>query len=119
MRSSIRLFVLFAATTLGGYANAAPITGVDLPAQSREFTSNSAQYPGQINDDPILVGRQQFDPKSLPSPNHLPEYLTGGSGSPNILANTSAPLPEPPSLILLGSGILALAVVWRHRRSKV
>ncbi len=128
MRSSIQLVVLLSAITVGHSATAAPITGGDLQAQSKGYNLDSNQYPGHISDDPILVSRQDFDPKPIASSmassmtrsgatsNH--GYFPVGSAAVNILANDIAPLPEPPTLLLLGSGILAMAIVWRHRRIK-
>jgi len=46
----------------------------------------------------------------------MPEYLIVGSGTHEILPSTAASLPEPPSVLLLGTGILGLAIVWRQRR---
>ena len=121
----LRLFVLFlTALVLCGPAHAAPIPGDYLQGQ---FAANPATHRFQITyelnrnasvETPSLFSTTEGDPQPIFGVNRTSVYLPEGSGTFNILTNTSAPLPEPPSLLLLGTGILALAVVWRLRRSK-
>ena len=118
MRSPTLLVVFLTAIALSGSANAAPITNVDLQRQSPAFTVVTAGDPGQVNTEPILLSREDIGTKPLTGPNELPGYLPGGPSANDMLPSTAASLPEPPSLLLLGSGILGLAAIWRHRRLK-
>lgn len=124
MRSPLLFVLLVTAFACCGAAHAAPIPGDYLQGQ---FAAKAAQDLFPVDHDPTLntsfeasnlFSRAEADTKPMFGINQAPQYLTGSSGPFNILANTSAPLPEPPSLLLLGSGILGLAVVWRYRRSK-
>lgn len=122
---SLRLFVVFlTALALCGAAHAAPIPGDYLQGK---IAADPAPDPFQINyksnqntsvEVTSLFSGEEAESQPTFSVNRTPVYLPEGSGTFNILTNTSAPLPEPPSLLLLGTGILALAVVWRLRRSK-
>ena len=115
MRSPL-LISFLTAIALSGSANAAPIASSDLQPQSTGFTADSTQHPGQINSDPILLSHEDSNTKPLTGSNAMPEYLIVGSGTHEILPSTAASLPEPPSVLLLGTGILGLAIVWRQRR---
>lgn len=106
-------------------AHAVPIPGDLAQLQVAANTSpNSFQISYAANRNSAieasdLFGGAEPDPKPMFSVNRPQIYLAEDSGTFNILTNTAAPLPEPPSLLLLGTGILVLAVVWRLRRSKV
>ena len=115
----LALLVLFlTAIVLCGPANAAPLPNVDMQQPSAGINVDFGQYPDQINNGPILVTREDPSTKFVTSRNLSKLYLAGGSSGREILPTTAATLPEPPSLLLLGSGILALAIIGRHRLFK-
>ena len=124
MRNQRLLVVFLSAVALSRAAQAAPIPGDSLQGQ---LAARSAQIPAQVNSDPTrnsaaptpnLFSQSDVYLKPMTGSHRAAEYLPDGARTFNILASTSAPLPEPPSLLLLGTGILGLAAVWRLRRSK-
>jgi len=124
MRTLRLLIVFLTVLDLCRAAHAAPIPGDYLQGQ---IAADAAQDPFQINfkpnqntsvEVPDLFSGTETQWQATFSGNRTPVYLPDGSSTFNILTNTSAPLPEPPSLLLLGTGILVLAVVQRLRRAK-
>jgi len=124
MRNLLLLIAFLTNLVLCQAAHAAPIPG-DSPQV--QLALNSAPHPFQINyatnrntapEVPNLFSGTQTFATTASGMDRTAEYLPSGSGTFRILANSAAPLPEPPTLLLLGTGILALAVIWRLRRSK-
>lgn len=74
----------------------------DFVAPSRHNSGSDPTSPGEEDDDPVYA--RSGDAR----------WADADTKSPTVVTTV---IPEPASLVLLGSGLLALAGIVRHRRS--
>jgi hypothetical protein len=64
---------------------------------------------------PVVTGGGPLDPPSEPTPSILPVVIGEGPLDPADGGNSSDPVPEPTTILLLGSGLLGLIVYGRKK----
>lgn len=95
-----------------------------LPADTAEAVPHGLQHTAKNNVPAVAVGNGNPSPPGLlfagGNPNPTTVSYTAGAVAANLnhTNNTNAvPVPEPGTLILIGSGVAALGVVVRRRNS--
>src|SRR5579883_2544037 len=83
---------------------------------STTITSGFSPYVG-LGDVSFTVSGEGIGGVSGPSPFTV-DSITKGEGTITITYNTSSVVPEPATLALFGSGLLALGLLYQRRREQ-
>ena len=120
MRTLNLLAIILAALTFCSPVHASPIPNT-LPQTHRD-TSVVSATPNPVSDAnaifPIASNRHignEVNLSFLTGTDIIPQSLRAGPATLNILNSNSGVSPEPPALLLLGTGILGVAIVGRRK----
>ncbi len=90
-------------------------SGTSLPStDSATITTGFSPYVG-LGDVTFTVAGQGFAAANGPTPYSV-DSTTSGQGKITVTYNTASVVPEPATLALFGSGLLALGLLYQRRR---
>ncbi len=128
MRIATLFSVALAAIVIAPAAQAAPIQPQPVRGQSGRIDFfNPTPNPdgmflrgsGRTHSVSTLYRSARADAAILTGTHTLSPFLRSGAVNLDNVTDTPTPSPEPPSLLLLGTGILGLAILARRRLARV